>query len=348
MSTVNPPRPAQPLDPRSGPRGILCPYCGQVSLNPKRCDACSGYFDPLSRQASQNSMGPWYIRSIKAPFRPGCSLETIRDLVKKGKIVKETVIRGPTTRQFWNFAGRTPGVANLLGVCHNCGSDVSPEAFSCASCGAAFTPETDRQHLGLAPVHLLPGQASPEIIAASSGAPAKPVRRAVVAKAVVAEVVVVPKERRPWVRWALIGAAVVFVGGSIAVAVFMDDIRQIVDDLLGRTPAPAAPAAAPSGPVATPAVPADAPKPEQAPKTTPPPPVAKEPVKEQPAAAEGVDELGAVRATLAAGGEFDQKALLDRLERIKAKKPSAAAEVDALVELVKKRAEQERLKKLPG
>ena len=46
MSRVRPPQPTM-----QGPRGVLCPYCGVVSLNPKRCDRCGGHFDPLSRQA---------------------------------------------------------------------------------------------------------------------------------------------------------------------------------------------------------------------------------------------------------------------------------------------------------
>jgi hypothetical protein len=164
-------RPAQPTMPPSGPRGVLCPYCGTISANPKRCDRCSGHFDPLSRQATQNAMGPWFIRDVANPSRPGCSFETLRDMIKRGKVTQETILKGPTTRQFWNFAARTPSVANLLGLCHNCHSEVSPEAYSCGACGAVFSPETDRQHLGLAPVHLLPGQASPEIIAAASVEP---------------------------------------------------------------------------------------------------------------------------------------------------------------------------------
>lgn len=164
---MSPVRPNQPGAP-AAPRGILCPYCGRISVNPKRCDGCGGFFDPLSRQATQNGMGPWYLRDPANPFRPGCSYETLREMVKRGRIRPDTIIRGPTTRQFWNFASRTPTVANLLGICHNCHAKVSPDDYSCAACGAVFTPDTDRQHLGLAPVHLLPGQAAPEIIAAAS------------------------------------------------------------------------------------------------------------------------------------------------------------------------------------
>lgn len=147
---------------------VLCPYCGEVSPEPRRCARCGGYFDPLSRQASQNGMGPWFIRDPANPFRPGCSWDTLRELIRRGKVTPDTVIRGPTTHQFWTFAGRAPSVANLLGLCHNCRGSAGAEEFSCRKCGASFTPDTDRQHLGLAPIHLLPGQAAPETIAARS------------------------------------------------------------------------------------------------------------------------------------------------------------------------------------
>lgn len=162
--TTPAPRPAR--DPQ--PRGVLCPFCGEVSPDVRQCRGCRAFLDPLSRQATQNEMGPWAIRDPAQPFRPGCSFETIRRLVERGKIGPMTVIRGPTTRQAWSFAGRTPSVANLLGLCHNCRKTASADDAECPSCGASFAPETDRQRLGLAPVHLLPGQASPEAIASAA------------------------------------------------------------------------------------------------------------------------------------------------------------------------------------
>lgn len=137
-------------------------------MNTTRCEGCGGKFDALSRQATQNAMGPWWIRDAERPFRPGCAYETIRAMVGKGLITGQTVLRGPTTRQFWRHARRVPGVAHLLGVCHACQREVSPEAFMCPACGASFAAETDRQHLGLSTVSLLPGQASAEKIAAVS------------------------------------------------------------------------------------------------------------------------------------------------------------------------------------
>ena len=139
-------------------RGLLCPYCGAVSPNVKSCLACGGLFEPLSRQATQNSMGPWFIRDDQKPFMPGCSYEVIRALVRKGKIGPDTIIRGPTTNQFWAFARRAPGVAHLLGLCHACATRVPADATRCASCDAQFAHTADRQSLGLGPVREVPSK----------------------------------------------------------------------------------------------------------------------------------------------------------------------------------------------
>ncbi|MCB9840351.1 MAG: hypothetical protein H6809_01700 [Phycisphaeraceae bacterium] len=154
--------------PTPQPRVELCPYCGAESINTTRCDRCAGKFDALSKQATQNAMGPWFLRDEGRPHRPGCAYETIRAMVARGSITQETILRGPTTRQFWTRAAQTPGVAHLLGACHSCRREVDPGAFMCPACGVSFQPETDRQHLGLSAVSLLPGQATPERVAAVS------------------------------------------------------------------------------------------------------------------------------------------------------------------------------------
>ncbi len=163
------PAPVQPPPrPLPQPRAAICPYCGHLSLNTHQCDRCKGLLDPLSRQASQNAMGPWFIRDEANPFRPGCSFDTLGQLVMRGRVTRDSVLRGPTTRQFWTSARNTPGVANLLGECHACHASVSPRDTACPSCAAVFPAATDRQHLGLAPVHLLPGHAAPDAIAATA------------------------------------------------------------------------------------------------------------------------------------------------------------------------------------
>jgi len=97
-------------------------------------------------RATQNHMGPWFIRDDRSAFRPGCGYSTIRRMVCDGVITPNAVVRGPSTHQFWMLAKHTPGVAHLLGVCHNCGAEASEEMFACRSCGEPFSTDRDRQH----------------------------------------------------------------------------------------------------------------------------------------------------------------------------------------------------------
>ncbi|MEM8758252.1 MAG: hypothetical protein AAGF47_10785, partial [Planctomycetota bacterium] len=163
-------RPDQPVAP--SPRGdsvmVLCPYCGSLSTGVKSCSHCGGQFDLLSRQRTQNAMGPWFIRDQVRPFHPGCSYATLRRMIAHGRVRPETVLRGPTTRQFWSFAHNTPGIAHLFGACHACKAPADPGQERCGACGVSFLVAGERQHLGLAPIHLLPGDADATAIAAAA------------------------------------------------------------------------------------------------------------------------------------------------------------------------------------
>jgi len=132
-------------------RKILCPYCGALNdAQQSRCSECRGLFEPLSRRATQISMGPWYIRDKRHPFRPGCSYETLKKQIEAGRVKPTTVLRGPTTHQFWSLAMNTPGVAHLVGYCHACGAHVTPGAARCPQCSERFKADESRNELGLA------------------------------------------------------------------------------------------------------------------------------------------------------------------------------------------------------
>ena len=146
-------------------RTALCPYCGHVSSQPHSCERCKGLFEPLSRQASQNAMGPWFIRDEANPFKPGCNYATLKMLIAKGRVQPDSIMRGPGSRQFWMYARTIPGVAPLLGFCHACQQPVRPDYTECKYCGIEFRTQEDRQFLGLAPIRLLPGQGTPEEVA---------------------------------------------------------------------------------------------------------------------------------------------------------------------------------------
>ncbi|MCA9297036.1 MAG: hypothetical protein KC983_10975, partial [Phycisphaerales bacterium] len=135
---------------------LICPYCGETQSESERCTSCGGLFEPLSRQATHNAMGPWYIRDVGQPFRPGCSHDTLMMLVDRGVVTRTTVVRGPTTRQFWTVARRVPGLAHRLGYCHACDARVDAGDESCHACGAAFSVYFDRNDLGLPEIRPLP------------------------------------------------------------------------------------------------------------------------------------------------------------------------------------------------
>ena len=128
---------------------VLCPYCGHAQYGGDRCQACAGVFEPLSRRATQIAMGPWQLRDKNNPFRPGFCYDVVKSMAANGKIKATSVMRGPTTRQFWSVARNVPGVAHLIGYCHECGHHVSPTDAKCGECGTAFKEPRDRNALGL-------------------------------------------------------------------------------------------------------------------------------------------------------------------------------------------------------
>lgn len=154
-------QPSSSSPPTPKPRVTICPYCGSRSRSLAACESCRGKFDPLSRQATQNAMGPWFIRDEDNPHRPGCSHETLVLLIQRGEVRLDTVLRGPASRQFWTLARWCPGVAHLLGVCHSCQRAVDPLATVCEACGASFRQASDRQQLGLGEVRFVPGRGEP-------------------------------------------------------------------------------------------------------------------------------------------------------------------------------------------
>ena len=146
--TLEGPAPTRPACPPSATK--VCPYCGhRAGASHEECPECRGLFEPLSRIATQNAMGPWQIRDEANPFRPGCSLDTLRAMIRRGKLTRETVLRGPTTNQFWTRAAEIQGVAHLLGACHACAGKATPSEHFCRTCGASFVAQNDRNWMGL-------------------------------------------------------------------------------------------------------------------------------------------------------------------------------------------------------
>ena len=128
---------------------LICPYCGETQTSAERCRSCGGLFEPLSRRATHNAMGPWFVRDPGKPFHPGCNYETLVRMIDRGQLSKYSIVRGPTTKQFWTVAKHVPGVSHLLGYCHNCDASVEAGDHGCHVCGVPFGAYLDHNHLGL-------------------------------------------------------------------------------------------------------------------------------------------------------------------------------------------------------
>lgn len=370
QTPVSPPPPARAT--RAG--AVLCPYCGQPTPQGARCAHCRGLLDPLSRQATQNAMGPWFLRDPGNPFRPGCSYTTIKEMTARGRIKPESIIRGPSTHQFWSLAKRTPGVSHLLGLCYACHEEVEPTDEICRFCGVSFEIEPDRQRLGLAPVHLLPGQAAPEAIAESSAAldPAA----TTIGKVPGTEIAALDDSAERLVRRLaarLRGQRILVALLSLLAFSALALIGVVIAEnrLAGPRPVSTFLFGAPPSPPSSPAQPAPSPGPADSPGAvvdastqSEPGPVdaaasplaagrADSTAAEPPAVAAGVEQKPSVDALSPARALIDQdteaslSAAIEQLEQIRREQPALADSSRALERAARQRLSQLRLRRLP-
>jgi len=89
----------------------------------------------LTRQATRARIGPWYVMQARNPAAPGMKCSTLLALIRKGQVTSKSVIRGPTTHQFWRFAARVKGISREFGVCFSCGTRLDSKAVECPRCG---------------------------------------------------------------------------------------------------------------------------------------------------------------------------------------------------------------------
>jgi len=113
----------------------VCPFCGtqrETDMGP--CAHCSLEDSPTTRSATRSKLGPWYVLQSRNPSAPGMNFATLMALVQKGRVTARSVLRGPTTGQFWRHAAKVKGVSREFGLCWNCGGDVARNARACAHC----------------------------------------------------------------------------------------------------------------------------------------------------------------------------------------------------------------------
>jgi ribosomal protein L40E len=108
----------------------------------------------LTRQATRARIGPWYVMQARNPAAPGMKCNTLLGLIRKGQVTPKTVVRGPTTHQFWRFAARVKGISREFGICFSCGTRLDTKAVECPHCGKS-------QELPSNPDTLLEGDFTP-------------------------------------------------------------------------------------------------------------------------------------------------------------------------------------------
>src|SRR5262245_36442644 len=103
------PSPAQQI--RRALRGKhVCPFCGTTrELEQSPCQQCSLEDSPTTRSATRGKLGPWYVLQSRNPSAPGMNFATLMTLVHKGRVTAQSVLRGPTTGQFWKHAAKVKG-----------------------------------------------------------------------------------------------------------------------------------------------------------------------------------------------------------------------------------------------
>src|SRR6266567_8923838 len=99
----------------------VCPFCGtERETDVGACMHCSLEDTPATRSATRSKLGPWYVLQSRNPSAPGMNFATLMVLVQKGRVTARSVLRGPTTGQFWRHAAKVKGVSREFGLCWNC------------------------------------------------------------------------------------------------------------------------------------------------------------------------------------------------------------------------------------
>jgi len=122
----------------------VCPFCGAVrDTIDQPCSRCTMEDTPATRQATKARIGPWYVLQTRNPSAPGMRFATLLALVRKGHVTPRSIVRGPTTHQFWKFAARVKGLSREFGLCYGCGEEIDRTANICPACQRIQEPPID-------------------------------------------------------------------------------------------------------------------------------------------------------------------------------------------------------------
>src|SRR5688572_7246396 len=98
----------------------LCPFCGTLNAgfdSETPCSKCLIADTPAARSAAHQRVGPWFVLHSRNPSAPGMSYNAIVGLVRRAQVKPRSIVRGPTTRQLWQFASSVRGLSREFGVC---------------------------------------------------------------------------------------------------------------------------------------------------------------------------------------------------------------------------------------
>ncbi len=116
-------------------RDMPCVYCGQaVAREVERCPHCKASYSLAVRRASREIEGPWFYMEPRNLSNRGVDFNTMLKMIEKGRLKRDSVVRGPTTHQDWMFAAEAPLLSKHLGVCPHCFSPARPEQEFCDQC----------------------------------------------------------------------------------------------------------------------------------------------------------------------------------------------------------------------
>lgn len=131
-------------------REMPCVYCGQaVPREVERCPHCKASYSLAVRRASREVEGEWFYLEPRNLSNRGVDFATMLKLIDKGRLKRDSVVRGPTTHQDWMFAAETPRLSKYLGVCPHCFSPAGPEQEFCENCDRFLDERPGRLRPGL-------------------------------------------------------------------------------------------------------------------------------------------------------------------------------------------------------
>ncbi len=124
----------------------VCPFCAYVRENADAggaCPKCTLDDTPANRRATAQKIGPWFVLQYSNPTAPGMKYSILMMLASRGKITPASIVRGPTTQQYWTTAGQVRGLSRLFGLCWHCQLKLSSITSICPHCDHSQEPPPD-------------------------------------------------------------------------------------------------------------------------------------------------------------------------------------------------------------